>query len=133
MDDIMAIAKKYLGPIEEVEMFVDDGQTGVHIKSASKERDISKALVVLKNGKQFEVEEGTLLYEKLKDMAKLHFLMKDAFTYINPDMIAMFVDIDHQAVFVERLNNEYQEKEEHEKFIEEAKEQARKVFFEDEE
>lgn len=58
--------------------------------AASKEH----AVIRLKSGQKINVEEDSLLYEKVRDHAKSNFLMIDAERFINPSEISEFMDID---------------------------------------
>jgi hypothetical protein len=95
--DVSNLVNKYLDKPESKEKYFIDNNVSQFDEKASSNRD--HAVIRLKSGQKIEVQEGSLLYEKVKDYSTTNFLRIDADRFLNPSEISEFIDIDSSIDF----------------------------------
>jgi hypothetical protein len=119
--DVSNLVNKYLEKPESKEKNFIDNNVSQFDEKASSSRD--HAVIRLKNGQKIEVQEGSLLYEKVKDYSTTNFLRIDADRFLNPSEISEFIDIDSSI--------DYSTKDVLKEEVEVADQNWREVFYPD--
>jgi hypothetical protein len=119
--DVSSLVNKYLDKPESKEKYFIDNNVSQFDEKDSSNRD--HAVIRLKSGQKIEVQEGSLLYEKVKDYSARNFLMIDADRFLNPAEISEFIDIDSSI--------DYSTKDVLKEEVEVADQNWREVFYPD--